>query len=107
MSAAYVTTARAKGVRETRVIFRHVLRNALPPIANVAGGTFMGMANGAIVVETIYGWPGLGKLMIDAIEKRDFAVTQATVLVVAVLVMGVNLIVDMICAATDPRIRLG
>ena len=64
------------------------------------------MANGAIVVETIFGWPGIGKLMIDAIAKRDFAVTQAAVLVVAILVVGANLAADMICAAADPRVRL-
>lgn len=103
MFAPYVTTARAKGASEKRVIFNHALRNALPPIITVAGKAFVGMANGAIVVETIYGWPGLGKLMVDAIEKRDFAVTQAAVLVVAVLVVVVNLGIDLGCAMLDRR----
>ena len=107
MSASYTMTARAKGASEKRVIFKHVLRNALPSIVNMTGRSFVGMANGAIIVETIYGWPGIGRLMVNAIEKRDFAVTQATVLVVAVLVVGVNLAVDIICVAADPQIRFG
>jgi len=106
MFAPYVTTARAKGASERRVIFNHALRNALPPIITVAGKGFVGMANGAIIVETIYGWPGLGKLMVDAIERRDFAVTQAAVLVVAVLVVGVNLGLDLCCTALDRRTAL-
>ena len=102
--APYMTTARAKGASERRAILNHALRNALPAIVTVVGKIWVGMANGAVVVETIYGWPGLGKLMVDAIERRDFAVTQAAVLVVAVLVVVANLGVDLCCAMLDRRL---
>jgi peptide/nickel transport system permease protein len=105
LSSPYIMTARAKGLRERVVLLRHVARNALIPVITVAGLAFVGIANGAVIVETVFGWPGIGKLMIDAIERRDFAVIQAVVFVVAVVVVLLNLFLDLCYAAIDPRIR--
>jgi peptide/nickel transport system permease protein len=105
LSSPYIVTARAKGLRERVVLLRHVARNALIPVITVAGLAFIGIANGAVIVETVFGWPGIGKLMIDAIERRDFAVIQAVVFVVAVVVVVLNLFLDLCYAAIDPRIR--
>jgi peptide/nickel transport system permease protein len=105
LSGCYVTTARAKGLTERAVIFKHVMRNAIIPVLTVAGVEFVGLANGAVIVETVFGWPGIGKLTIDALERRDFAVIQACVFVVAILVVVLNLAIDFIYAAVDPRIR--
>lgn len=105
MSACYITTARAKGLTERAVLAKHVLRNAVIPVLTVAGVEFVGLANGAVIVETVFGWPGIGKLTIDALERRDFAVIQACVFVVAIMVVVLNLVIDFIYAAVDPRIR--
>lgn len=105
LSAPYTVTARAKGLKERAVLFRHIARNALIPPITVAGQTFIGIANGAVIVETVFGWPGIGKLMIDAIERRDFAIAQAVVFVVALMVVVLNLLLDFCYAAIDPRIR--
>jgi len=71
----------------------------------VAGQAFIGIANGAVIVETVFGWPGIGKLMIDAIERRDFPIIQSVVIVVAIVVVVLNLLLDFAYAAIDPRIR--
>lgn len=105
LSQPYITTARAKGATERIVLFRHAARNALIPIITLASGAFIGMANGAVVVESIFGWPGIGKLLIDAINRRDFAIVQAGVFVVAILVVLINLSLDVLYAVLDPRIR--
>jgi peptide/nickel transport system permease protein len=105
LSGCYVTTARAKGLTEQAVIVKHVMRNAVIPVLTLAGVEFVGLANGAVIVETVFGWPGIGKLTIDALERRDFAVIQACVFVVAILVVVLNLVIDFIYAAVDPRIR--
>lgn len=105
ISSPYVTTARAKGLRQRGVLYRHVARNALIPVLTLAGIEFIGLANGAVIVETVFGWPGIGKLTIDAMERRDFAVIQAAVFVVALLVVLLNLLIDFLYAAIDPRIR--
>lgn len=104
-SSAYVKTARAKGVKERAVIFVHALRNAMIPVITVAGDQAAGIANGAVIVETIFGWPGIGKTMIDAIMQRDFAVVQAAILVTAVVILCINIVVDIVYAMLDPRIR--
>ncbi|MFK7963448.1 MAG: ABC transporter permease [Burkholderiaceae bacterium] len=104
-SSAYIKTARAKGVKERAVIFVHALRNAMIPVITVAGDQAAGIANGAVIVETIFGWPGIGKTMIDAIMQRDFAVVQAAILVTAVVILCINIIVDVVYAMLDPRIR--
>ena len=107
LSSAYVKTARAKGVRERSVVFVHALRNAMLPVITVAGDQAAGIVNGAVIVETIFGFPGVGKLMIDAIEQRDFAVIQAAVLVTALLIFVMNILIDLAYAMIDPRVRHG
>ena len=105
LTAAYVTTANAKGLRRRRVLSGHVWRNALLPILTVAGIQLAGLINGAVIVETVFGWPGIGKLTVDAITRRDFPIIQAAVFVVALMTFALNLIVDLCYAAIDPRIR--
>lgn len=105
LSSAYVKTARAKGVKEHAVIFIHALRNAMLPVITVAGDQAAGIANGAVIVETIFGWPGIGKLMIDSIIQRDFAVVQTSILVTAIVILSINILVDITYAILDPRIR--
>lgn len=104
-TSAYVKTARAKGVKERSVIFIHALRNAMLPVITVAGDQAAGIANGAVIVETIFGWPGIGKLMIDSIIQRDFAVVQASILVTAIIILSINIVVDITYAVLDPRTR--
>ncbi|MEX2618318.1 MAG: ABC transporter permease [Alphaproteobacteria bacterium] len=105
LSSAYVKTARAKGVRETSVIFVHALRNACISIVTVAGDLAVGLINGAVIVETVFGWPGVGKLMIDAVIQRDFPTVQAAVMVTATAIFLLNIVIDLLYLALDPRIR--
>ncbi|SFG92866.1 peptide/nickel transport system permease protein [Palleronia marisminoris] len=105
LSQPYIKTARAKGVGRRRIIFVHALRNALLPVITVAGDLTASLVNGAVVVETIFGWPGIGKLMIDAIVQRDFALIQSTILITAIAIFLMNILIDLIYAAVDPRIR--
>jgi peptide/nickel transport system permease protein len=105
LTAPFVKTARAKGISRRKIIFVHALRNAMLPVVTVAGDLTATLVNGAVVVETIFGWPGIGKLMIDAILRRDFALIQATVLVTAVAIFVLNIVIDLVYAALDPRIR--
>jgi peptide/nickel transport system permease protein len=105
LSSPYVKTARAKGVREGRVIFVHALRNSMLPVITVAGDLAASLLNGAVVVEAIFGWPGIGKQMLNAILERDFAVVQATILVTAVVIFILNIAIDVLYALVDPRIR--
>jgi peptide/nickel transport system permease protein len=105
LSSDFVKTARAKGVKEKKVIFKHALRNGLLPVITVAGDQAAAIANGAVIVETIFGWPGIGKLMIDSIMQRDFAVVQASILITAIVILSINIIIDIAYAILDPRIR--
>ena len=101
----YVRTARAKGLSPVRVIFIHTLRNALIPVLTVIGlqvGTLMG---GAVLTETIFSWPGIGKWLIDAISRRDYPVVQNGILIVATLVIVTNFLVDVLYGVANPRIR--
>jgi dipeptide transport system permease protein len=101
----YVRTARAKGLSPVRVVFVHALRNALVPVVTVIGllvGTLLG---GAVLTETIFSWPGVGKWLIDAISRRDYPVVQGGILITATLVIGVNLLVDVLYGLINPRIR--
>src|SRR5690606_19542149 len=102
LQAAYIKTARAKGVLERQIIFVSALRNAARPIVNVAGDQRAGGVNGAVIVETVFGWQGIGKITIDSITERDFAVVQAAVIVTGVAIFVVNLIIDFIYMALDP-----
>jgi peptide/nickel transport system permease protein len=105
LSSAYVKTARAKGVSERTVIFIHALRNACLSIVTVAGDLTVGLINGAVIVETVYGWPGVGKLMIDSVIQRDFPIVQASIMVTATAIFLLNIAIDLIYVALDPRIR--
>lgn len=106
LSQDYVRTARAKGVPEHIVIRKHVLRNALIPFVTVAGLQIGFLLGGAVIVETIFAWPGVGRLMIQAVQGRDFPVIQAGVILIATVFMTVNLLTDLLYAALNPRIRL-
>jgi len=102
----YLVTARAKGLRPFRVATLHALRNALVPVVTVVGLQFGSLLTGAILTETIFGWPGLGRLLIQAIRLRDFPLVQGSVLVIAVTYVAVNLVTDLLYAWLDPRIRV-
>ena len=101
----YVKAARAKGLSETRVLFTHLLKNAAIPIITISGDELSSLLNGAIVIETVFGWPGVGLLTIQALERRDLPLVEATVFVVAVMVIVVNLLVDIAYTYLNPRIR--
>ncbi len=105
LSSAYVKTARAKGVRTRSIIFVHALRNAMLPIITVIGDQAASLLNGAVVIETIFGFPGVGKLMIDSILQRDFNVVLAAILVTALAIFVMNILIDLAYALLDPRIR--
>lgn len=105
LSSAYVKTARAKGVAPKRQIFVHALRNGMLPVITVIGDQAAGMLNGAVIVETIFGFPGVGKLMIDSILQRDFSVILAAIMVTAIAIFLMNILIDLAYAALDPRIR--
>jgi dipeptide transport system permease protein len=105
LSEDYVRTARAKGLSPLRIVSVHALRNALIPVVTVIGlqvGTLMG---GAILTETIFAWPGVGKWLIDSVGRRDFPAVQGGVLLVAMMIMLVNLTVDLLYGLINPRIR--
>jgi ABC-type dipeptide/oligopeptide/nickel transport system permease component len=103
----YVRTARAKGLHEGRVIGKHAFRNALLPVITVVGLQFGTLMGGAVVTETIFAWPGLGRLVVNAISQRDFPVVQGAAIFIAVLISLVNLLVDLSYALINPRIRYG
>ncbi|THK38993.1 ABC transporter permease [Ensifer sp. MPMI2T] len=105
LASPYIKTARAKGLRRQKIIFGHALRNSLLPVVTVAGDLATSLVNGAVVVESIFGWPGIGKLMIDSIIQRDFAVVQSTILVTATAIFILNIAIDLLYAVLDPRIR--
>lgn len=105
LSSAYVKTARAKGVKNRPIIFIHALRNAMLPVITVIGDQAAALLNGAVVVESIFGFPGVGKLMIDSILQRDFTVVLAAIFVTAVAIFLMNLLIDILYAVLDPRIR--
>jgi peptide/nickel transport system permease protein len=103
----YITTARAKGLGERRVIWKHALRNATIPILTVLGIQFGTALGGAVITENVFGWPGLGTLLIESIRARDYDVVQGCVLVISLSYVVVNLLTDLCYAAVDPRVRLG
>ncbi|MGN6159187.1 MAG: ABC transporter permease, partial [Devosia sp.] len=102
-----VRTARSKGVPQRRVVWRHALPNALIPVVTLSGVEFGYLLGGAVIVEQIYALPGLGRLTLDAISQRDYALVEGAVLFIAFNFLIVNLLVDLTYAALDPRIRLG
>ena len=101
----YMRTARAKGLSERSVVFKHGLRNALIPVVTVIGLQIGTLLAGAVLTETLFSWPGVGKWLIDAIGRRDYPVVQGGILLIATLVIVVNLIVDLMYGVLNPRIR--
>ncbi|MGA8940039.1 MAG: ABC transporter permease [Acidobacteriaceae bacterium] len=101
----YIRTARAKGLSENVVVYRHALRNALNPVLTVIGLQFGSLLAGAIVTETIFGWPGLGRLTLSAISNRDYALVQGCILAIGLSYVLVNLLTDSVYALADPRMR--
>jgi peptide/nickel transport system permease protein len=102
----YVRTARAKGLAERRVIYRHALKNALIPVVTVLGMQFGSLLGGAIIVETIFAWPGMGRQAMSSILRRDFPMIQGNVLLMCFLFVMVNLAIDILYTVVDPRIRV-
>jgi peptide/nickel transport system permease protein len=107
LGSEYIKLARLKGLPEKRVIVKHALKNALIPVLTLAGINLVLMVNVAVIVETVFAWPGIGRLLYEGIAFRDFPVVQATVLLGGAMIVVVNLIVDVLYAVIDPRIRLG
>lgn len=107
LSQPYVTTARAKGLTERVVVYLHTLKNAAIPITTLVGDEAASLLNGAVVIETVFGWPGVGILLIQAIERRDLPLIEASVMVIAVMIVLVNLLIDLTYTAIDPRVRYG
>lgn len=105
LTAPYIRTARSKGVPDLTVLYVHALRNASLPILTMAGNQAVGFINGSVVIETIFGFPGVGKLIIDAIQQRDFAVVQTAVIITAAAIFLMNILIDLLYAVLDPRIR--
>jgi len=103
----YLTVARAKGLPERRVILKHALRNALIPIVTVLGLQFGALLSGAIITENVFSWPGIGTLLITAVEARDYPLVQGCVLFISIVYVAVNLAVDLLYGFIDPRIRYG
>ena len=102
----YIKTAHSKGVKEKKVLFKHALRNAALPILTVIGQTFGVLITGAAVVETVFNIPGIGQLIINSVERRDFPVIQGVVLLISITYVLLNLIIDLLYGVLDPRIRL-
>jgi ABC-type dipeptide/oligopeptide/nickel transport system permease component len=103
----YIRTARAKGVTERGVWFRHALRNAALPLTTMLGLELAQLLAGAVIVETVFAWPGVGRLAIDSVASRDYPVVQAAVLLIASIFVVINLVVDLSYLFLDPRIRNG
>lgn len=106
LEADYVRVAKSKGVSERAIVFKHALRNAAIPIITVAGVLMAGVVNGALVVETVFGWPGIGNLMVSAIHGRDFALIQAVVLVTGAAIIVLNFLIDLAYSWLNPQIRV-
>lgn len=104
LNADYVRTARAKGLRRNQVLIWHVIRNALVPVLTMLGFMLAGTVAGAIVVENVFAWPGMGRVLQNAVLKRDFPLIQAVVMLIGIAVVVVNLLVDMVYGIVDPRI---
>lgn len=102
----YVRTARAKGVRESLVVYKHALRNAFIPVLTVIGLQFGTLLGGAVLTETVFAWPGLGRLLVNSINARDFPMVQGIVLTFAAMFIVVNIITDLLYSVVDPRVRL-
>jgi ABC-type dipeptide/oligopeptide/nickel transport system permease component len=107
LGADYIRTARAKGVSETWVVAKHTLKNAAIPIVTITGLQFGTLLGGAVVTETVFSWPGIGRLAVQSIYNRDYPVVQCTVFLAALMFVVINFFVDLIYGVLDPRIRAG
>ena len=107
MNMEYIKTARAKGLAERLVVIKHAFRNACIPVITVLGLQFGQLLGGAVVTETVFAWPGVATLTVDAIRNQDFPVVQCAVVLLALIIVAVNFLVDMIVGLIDPRIRVG
>ena len=101
----YVQAARARGASRTRAVLRHAFRNSLIPVVTLIGLQFGAVLTGAIITETIFAWPGIGRLLIQSIGFRDYPVVQGCILFIAVTYVGMNLVTDLVYGVLDPRIR--
>jgi len=106
LHADYIRFARAKGLSETRVILIHALKNALVPVVTIAAIEFGSLIGGAVVTETIFGWPGIGRLAIEAVNARNYPLIQGAILIMAIMFVAANTAADLICAALNPKIEL-
>ena len=107
MRADYIRSARAKGLREQAITVRHALRNAILPVITLQGLQFGTLLGGAVITELVFAWPGLGRMLLDGILRRDYAVVQGTVIFVALIYVIMNLLVDLLYRVVDPRLRTG
>ena len=105
MNEDYIVTARSKGLSERIVIFKHAMKNLAIPLITIIGLDFGSYMSGAVLTESIFGWPGVGRFALNAIMKRDFPAIQGSVLFMALIFVVVNIIVDIIYAWADPRVR--
>jgi peptide/nickel transport system permease protein len=105
LDSEFVKLARIKGVTEMKVVWKHCLRNALIPVLTLWGVFMGGLVTGTIVTETVFAWPGVGRLTYEAVIFRDYPLLQAVVIMDAVLILAINLVVDILYAYVDPRIR--
>jgi peptide/nickel transport system permease protein len=105
LTAQYVTVARSKGLSEAVVLYKHALRNCAIPLITYIGLQFGGLIGGVVVVERVFNWPGMGSLAFDAVASRDYPVLQATVTILAAMIVAVNLLVDVVYGLVDPRVR--
>ena len=107
LSADYTRTARAKGLAERIVIYRHAFRNALIPTVTIFGIQIPEFLSMSVIIETVFAWPGLGRMLVDAVLKMDYTLVQGIVLVYALLVVFLNFLVDILYGYIDPRIKQG
>ncbi|MBC2885574.1 ABC transporter permease [Ochrobactrum sp. CM-21-5] len=105
LQSQYIMVARAKGLSENKVLYKHALRNCAIPLITYLGLQFGGLLGGIVVVERVFNWPGMGTLAFDAVAGRDYPVLQATIAILSMLIIGVNLLVDIAYGLVDPRIR--
>jgi peptide/nickel transport system permease protein len=105
MTQDFIRTARAKGITERYVLYKHALRNAMLPVVTIIGLQLGALLSGSVITETIFAWPGVGKFVVQAIYNRDFFVVQAAVFLFALIIVGINLATDLLYSVLDPRIR--
>ena len=102
----YIRTARAKGLADMAVVYAHALKNSLIPVVTIIGLEFGHLLGGAVIVETIFAWPGIGRLMIQAVYTKDFPLVQSAVTITALIFVSLNFAVDFVYSYLDPRVRL-